>query len=81
MKYYEIPLYWTSYYFHAANPNDLGEGWASESDLIQELNQSGFTEITKTQLPDQFADNYGYSGVRFFADTNYQNFTATGFKY
>lgn len=81
MKYYEVPLRWTNNYFFMANPNDLGEGWASEADLIHELAQEGFREIKKDQLPDQLVDNYGYSDIRVFADKNRTNFTATACKY
>ena len=81
MKYYEVPLYWSSNYFFLANPNDISEGWASESDLIHNLAQEGFREIAKSDLPDQLVDNYGYSEIKVFADENRNNFTATACKY
>lgn len=81
MKYYEVPLYWTNHYFFLANPNDLGEGWASEADLIHELAQQGFRQISKNDLPDQLVDNYGYSEIKVFEDEYRLNFTATACKY
>lgn len=79
MKYYEVPLYWTGGKFHTANPNDLGDGWASESDLIHELvaNEKA-VEIPASKLPAPVSDSYGYSGMRFFRLGSTDNFTAIG---
>jgi hypothetical protein len=64
--FYEIPLYSVDGAFHVPARGDLGEGWASDADLLHEAAMGyPIEEITAADLP-QPLDNPLYSGLRLF---------------
>lgn len=64
--YYEVPLYWTATGFNVPSSGDLGEGWAMDSDLIQEAaNGYPVEEISENDLPAPL-NNSTFGGLRIF---------------
>lgn len=66
MKFYEVTLYESGSEFNVPSRGDLGEGWAMDSDLIQEAAMGYPVEaIDETDLPKSL-NNPTYPGLRIF---------------